>query len=607
MKTLLTTVGLATAFALTPFAGQARAQDNSAPATQAPAPSDSAVSFQTFYDQLANQGTWINSDKYGYVFQPTETDANWRPYTYGHWVNTEAGMTWVSDDSFGWATDHYGRWANLDGVGWVWVPGYTWAPAWVSWRDSDGDVTDAVSDDSADEVGWAPLPPDSDVGIDYYGDNDFGDFGLGFGFHIGDDCDTAYGIGPGWYNFCPVAYIGDRDAWRHFRNRGDNFAFIGHTRNVTNINFRRDGAGRFGHVRESGLNVAQLNAHAHNRIATAQLTSVSDRNAAGLRGNTLGVFAPRVDRNTVRTARPADVSRNVASAGINRGTDINRPLAVNSRVAPPAATSQQISAARVAQTHESANARVATANTRIGHPLTQPLGSMRTDTRTATNAGATQRTTNTAQSERAFTGDSRFTGEPAATQSRAAVVPATGSSLAGVSGQRHDVANPGPAATRRDSAFTGGDSRFTGEPSGERAQTFAPTRTAPAVNHESAFAAGEANRPASVYHSSATPIYHPQASASEFRQSEPVYRPQASAPVFHQSAAPAYHPQASAPAFHQSAPAFHPQSSFHSAPAAAHVGGGGGFHGGGAAPAAHAGGGGGGAAHASAGGAGGHR
>jgi len=359
MKTLLTTVGLATAFAFAPFAGQVHAQDNSAPApAQAPASSDSAVSFQTFYDQLASQGTWINSDKYGYVFQPTETDPNWRPYTYGHWVNTEAGMTWVSDDSFGWATDHYGRWANLDGVGWVWVPGYTWAPAWVSWRDSGGDVADAVSDDSADEVGWAPLPPDSDVGIDYYGDNDFGDFGLGFGFHIGDDCDVAYGIGPGCYNFCPVAYIGDRDAWRHFRDRRDNFAYIGHTRNVTNINFRRDGAGRFGHVRESGLDVARLNAHAHNRIGTAQLTSVSDRNAAGLRGNTLGVFAPRVDRNTVRTARPADISRNVANAGINRGTDINRPLAVNSSVAPAAATSQQINAARVAQTHESSCAPI---------------------------------------------------------------------------------------------------------------------------------------------------------------------------------------------------------------------------------------------------------
>ena len=614
MKTLLTTFSLATAFALAPFAGHLRAQDNSTPApAQAPAQGD-AVSFQTFYDQLANQGTWINSDKYGYVFQPTENDANWRPYTYGHWVNTDAGMTWVSDDSFGWATDHYGRWANLDGVGWVWVPGYTWAPAWVSWREGTDVADDSVSDN---EVGWAPLPPDSDVGIDYYGDNDFGGFSLGFGFHIGNDCDTAYGIGPACYNFCPVAYIGDRDAWRHFRDRRDNFALIGHTRNVTNLNFRRDGAGRFGHVREEGPNLARLNERAHNRIETAQLSQVSGRNEAGLRGHTLGVFAPRVDRTTARSARPDVVAQNVGRAGVNRGTDINRPLAVNSHVAPAVATSEEIRAARVAQTHENSSAHVATANTHFSHAMTQPLTSFRTDTRTANNPAQTQRFNNAsapAQTPRTFASDSRFTGEPATATTREAVMPATGASFAGVSGQRHDVGAPTQPAVRRDSAFTG-ESRVTGEPSGQHAlrqaeapQTFT-AHTAPGVNHESSFATGEANRPASVYHpSAATPIFHPQASAPTFHQSAPIYHPQASAPAFHPSA-PAYHPQASAPSFHQSAPAYHPQASFHSAAPAPQMraGGGGGFHAA-AAPAAHAGGGGGGgAAHAAAAAPGGHR
>jgi hypothetical protein len=43
---------------------------------------------------------------------------------------------------------HYGRWVYADGIGWVWVPGTTWAPAWVAWASGD------------DWVGWAPLPPD---------------------------------------------------------------------------------------------------------------------------------------------------------------------------------------------------------------------------------------------------------------------------------------------------------------------------------------------------------------------------------------------------------------------------------------------------------------
>src|SRR5262249_44554206 len=34
-----------------------------------------------------------------------------------------------------------------DDIGWYWVPGRRWAPAWVSWRRSN------------DHVVWAPLPP----------------------------------------------------------------------------------------------------------------------------------------------------------------------------------------------------------------------------------------------------------------------------------------------------------------------------------------------------------------------------------------------------------------------------------------------------------------
>ena len=38
-------------------------------------------------------------------------------------------------------------------VGWFWVPGNRWAPAWVAWRQED------------DYLGWAPLPPTYDRGM----------------------------------------------------------------------------------------------------------------------------------------------------------------------------------------------------------------------------------------------------------------------------------------------------------------------------------------------------------------------------------------------------------------------------------------------------------
>ena len=93
-----------------------------APRTQA----ETAVSLNFFYDNLSPYGGWIDTVDYGYVFQPNVAVSNsdWRPYTDGYWVYTDAGWTWVSYEDFGWATYHYGRWAQLVDYGWVWVPGH---------------------------------------------------------------------------------------------------------------------------------------------------------------------------------------------------------------------------------------------------------------------------------------------------------------------------------------------------------------------------------------------------------------------------------------------------------------------------------------------------
>src|SRR5580658_7836300 len=64
--------------------------------------SDQGTSFQTFYDQLGAQGNWVQTDDYGYVFQPNVSDPDWAPYTDGHWVYTDAGWMWVSDEPWGW-------------------------------------------------------------------------------------------------------------------------------------------------------------------------------------------------------------------------------------------------------------------------------------------------------------------------------------------------------------------------------------------------------------------------------------------------------------------------------------------------------------------------
>ncbi|MGI8854003.1 MAG: DUF6600 domain-containing protein [Methyloceanibacter sp.] len=106
-----------------------------------------------FYNRLAPYGSWVWIQGQ-YVWVPSHVDRSWRPYTRGRWVFTDRGWTWVSNEPFGWATYHYGRWGFSDRVGWFWVPGNRWAPAWVSWRQSD------------DYLAWAPMPPAHDGGID---------------------------------------------------------------------------------------------------------------------------------------------------------------------------------------------------------------------------------------------------------------------------------------------------------------------------------------------------------------------------------------------------------------------------------------------------------
>lgn len=99
------------------------------------------------YNYLAPYGNWVNMDPYGYVWAPRHMGYNWRPYSDGHWVWTDYGWTWISDQEWGWIPFHYGRWGWDNELGWFWVPGTAWGPAWVTWRSSD------------QYMGWAPLPP----------------------------------------------------------------------------------------------------------------------------------------------------------------------------------------------------------------------------------------------------------------------------------------------------------------------------------------------------------------------------------------------------------------------------------------------------------------
>ena len=133
--------------------------------------------------------SWVDVEGYGRCWRPAAaSDPNWHPYcNRGHWIYSDAGWFWQSDDSWGDIVFHYGRW-YLGSAGWVWVPGYDWAPAWVSWRHADA------------YCGWAPLPPAAvyRAGV-----------GLVFGGHVAFDVD--FGLGLSAFTFVSFDHFWDRD------------------------------------------------------------------------------------------------------------------------------------------------------------------------------------------------------------------------------------------------------------------------------------------------------------------------------------------------------------------------------------------------------------
>jgi hypothetical protein len=178
-----------------------------------PARAAESVTFDYFYDALAPYGHWIEVEGYGSCWSPSDVDPDWAPYTRGSWAYSDGGWTWVSEEDFGEIVFHYGRWVLIEDEGWCWVPGYEWAPAWVSWRNSD------------DYVGWAPLPPEASW-RPHEG--------------VGSWADSTYDIGPDSYTFCrPDDFCSSRMS-SVILPRERNVFIIETTINVTNITYNSD-------------------------------------------------------------------------------------------------------------------------------------------------------------------------------------------------------------------------------------------------------------------------------------------------------------------------------------------------------------------------------
>lgn len=98
-----------------------------------------------YSDDLDDSGTWVDVPEIGRCWRPHGVSEDWRPYSHGRWGAYSSGLTWVSDEPWGYLTYHFGRWGWGATFGWYWIPGSYYSPAWVAWNWS------------GDYCGWAPL------------------------------------------------------------------------------------------------------------------------------------------------------------------------------------------------------------------------------------------------------------------------------------------------------------------------------------------------------------------------------------------------------------------------------------------------------------------
>lgn len=270
-------------------------------ASKAEAGADVSIDF--FYNNLGNDGAWLDAGDYGYCWQPAVAvnDSNWRPYSDGYWAYTDVGWTWVSYEDFGWATYHYGRWARLRDHGWVWVPGREWGPAWVSWRTG------------GDYVGWAPLPPRYSSG---------GAELVYEGRPISTTVDLDFDIGPSYYNFVNVRYIGEPLLRERIYASSENINYIGSTVNVTNITYANSTVYNYGpdYNRLSAYSARPIQRLSLQREANVDYNAaVQAGNFTRVQGDRLVVAAPMTLQKPAQPIAPPQVKTKIAQPNFETG------------------------------------------------------------------------------------------------------------------------------------------------------------------------------------------------------------------------------------------------------------------------------------------------
>jgi hypothetical protein len=224
-----------------------------------------------FYTSLSHYGTWIDIGFGSPVWRPTVMRKTWQPYYQGQWIYTNYGWYWDSSEPFGDIVYHYGRWYYDDYYGWIWIPDYQWAPAWVEWRYND------------DYIGWAPLSP-------------YATFSISVGIYFTHDYQVHY---PYW-NFVKYSHFCDQNVYNYYV--APKYRYRVYERTKTRLNYSYYD----GRVRNDGVDYDRIREKSGRTIEKRNLVGINDPNELSRDRNN-----GNNDKKEIRTyiANREDISR----------------------------------------------------------------------------------------------------------------------------------------------------------------------------------------------------------------------------------------------------------------------------------------------------------
>jgi len=230
--------------------------------------------FGYFYTSLSPYGMWIEFGDGVYGWRPYNMRSAWAPYANGQWVWTSDGWYWDSYEPFGYIVYHYGRWYYDDYYGWMWIPDYQWAPAWVEWRYDN------------DYIGWTPLPP-------------YAVFSISIGIHFTHVYNTPYAR----WHFVQYGHFCDPYVGKYFV--GDTYKY----RIYSRTKYRDDYGYRDGRVINRGVDVNVIKQRGKMDIRERNIRTVSDlrdiNNGNRITNNEVRTFIP--GRNNFTDAKVRDM------------------------------------------------------------------------------------------------------------------------------------------------------------------------------------------------------------------------------------------------------------------------------------------------------------